>query len=92
MKQAIAQCVWGVGGIPSHSPWGLGAFERVQSSGSWERAVLHNSTLPPLQCPPVASGGGGGDGRQGEIARAFQGKLWYPPLQANRTQVKRLLN
>ena len=37
----------------------------------------------------VSRGGGGG----GEIARVFHGKLWYPPLmQANRTQVQRLLH
>ena len=31
-----------------------------------------------------------GGGRQGDIARVFQGKPWYPPLmQANRTQVQR---
>ena len=43
--------------------------------------------LPPLfSCRPSLWGGGG-------IARVFQGTLWYPPLmQANRTQVKRLLH
>ena len=47
---------------------------------------------PPLKSPPplardgLPPGGGG-------IARVFQGKPWYPPLmQANRTQVKRLLH
>ena len=57
---------------------------------------------PPLQTPGLARdslpGGEGGDGRQvtvsrggGEIARVFQGKLWYPPLmQAKRTRVRRL--
>ena len=63
-------------------------------------------TAPPLEIPArsvqqsaLGEGGGGQvmvpppGGRGGGVARVFQGKLWYPPLmQANRTQVKRLLH